>query len=110
MFGVTPSVFRNTELIYSNAIAKMAERMGYKGILAEGADGILGWRSPTFVYKPVGTENIKLLLKHYRLSDDIAFRFSERSWKEFPLTAPKFADWISAHNGNGEYHKSFYGL
>ncbi|OHA97312.1 MAG: alpha-amylase [Candidatus Zambryskibacteria bacterium RIFCSPHIGHO2_12_FULL_38_34] len=100
LFGVIPSVFRNTELIYSNQIAKMAEKMGYRGILAEGADHILGWRSPTFVYKPIGTEKIKLLLKHYRLSDDIAFRFSQRSWEGWPLTAPKFADWVSSHNGN----------
>ncbi len=102
LFGVTPTVFRNTELIYSNDIAKMVENMGYKGILAEGADHVLGWRSPTFLYKPVGTEKIKLLLKHYRLSDDIAFRFSSREWKEFPLTAPKFADWVASHNGNGQ--------
>lgn len=102
LFGVTPSIFRNTELIYSNEIAKMAEEMGYKGILAEGADHVLGWRSPAFVYKPTGTDNIKLLLKHYRLSDDIAFRFSQRSWEGWPLTAPKFADWVSSHNGAGE--------
>lgn len=102
LFGVTPSVFRNTELIYSNEIAKMAEKMGYKGILAEGADHILGWKSPAFVYKPTGTENIKLLLKHYKLSDDIAFRFSQQSWEGWPLTAPKFADWVHSHNGNGE--------
>jgi alpha-amylase len=101
LFGVTPSVFRNTELIYSNDIAKLVEKMGYKGILAEGADHVLGWRSPTFIYKPTGTENIKLLLKHYRLSDDIAFRFSQRSWEGWPLTAPKFADWVTSHNGNG---------
>jgi alpha-amylase len=100
LFGVTPSVFRNTELIYSNEIAKMAEQMGYKGILAEGADHVLEWRSPTFVYKPTGTDNIKLLLKHYRLSDDIAFRFSQRSWEGWPLTASKFADWVSSHNGS----------
>jgi len=101
LFGVTPSIFRNTELIYSNDIAKMAEDMGFNAILAEGADHVLGWRSPTFIYKPVGTENIKLLLKHYRLSDDIAFRFSQQSWEGWPLTAPKFAGWINAHNGNG---------
>lgn len=101
LFGVTPSVFRNTELIYSNEVAKMAEEMGYRGILAEGADHILGWRSPTFLYKPTGTGKIKLLLKHYRLSDDIAFRFSQQSWEGWPLTAPKFADWVSSHNGNG---------
>lgn len=102
LFGVTPTVFRNTELIYSNDIAQMAEKMGYRGILAEGADHILGWRSPTFVYKPTGTENIKLLLKHYRLSDDVAFRFSQKSWEGWPLTASKFADWVSKHNGSGD--------
>ena len=101
LFGVTPTIFRNTELIYSNEIAKMVEEMGYRGILAEGADHVLGWRSPTFLYKPVGTENIKALLKHYKLSDDIAFRFSQRSWSEWPLTADKFGGWVSAHNGNG---------
>ena len=102
LFSLTPTVFRNTELIYSNEIAKKAEEMGYTGILAEGADHVLGWRSPAFVYKPTGTEKIKLLLKHHRLSDDIAFRFSSREWPEFPLTAPKFADWVSSHNGNGQ--------
>ncbi len=102
LFGVTPTIFRNTELIYNNDIARLVEKMGYKGILAEGADHVLGWRSPTFVYKPVGTERIKALLKHYKLSDDIAFRFSQRSWSEWPLTADKFADWVSSHNGNGQ--------
>ena len=101
LFNVKPAVFRNTELIYSNEIANFAEKMGYKGILAEGADHILQWRSPNFVYKPKGAKNIKLLLKNYRLSDDIAFRFSEKSWKEFPLTAPKYANWINQINGNG---------
>lgn len=101
IFGVTPRVFRNTELIYSNEIAKMAEDMGYTAILAEGADHVLGWRSPSFLYKPVNG-NIKLLLKHYKLSDDIAFRFSSKGWHEYPLTADKFADWLDAHNGNGE--------
>ncbi len=102
LFSFTPRVFRNTELIYNNDLAKMAEEMGYVGILAEGADHILGWRSPNFVYQPAGTSGIKLLLKNYRLSDDIAFRFSERSWQDFPLTADKFARWISSHNGSGE--------
>ncbi|HIH37681.1 glycoside hydrolase family 57 protein [Candidatus Woesearchaeota archaeon] len=101
LFGVTPSVFRNTELIYSNHIAMLAEEMGYKAILAEGADHILGWRSPNFVYKPT-TANIKLLLKNYRLSDDIAFRFSNRDWAGWPLTAEKFTDWVNQANGSGE--------
>ncbi|MCI0566351.1 glycoside hydrolase family 57 protein [bacterium] len=101
LFGQTPTVFRNTELIYNNDLARMVAGMGYKGILAEGADHILGWRSPNFLYNPRGAAHIKLLLKNYRLSDDIAFRFSEKSWAEHPLTAPKFAEWVSAVNGNG---------
>ena len=102
VFNQEPKVFRNTELIYNNDLAKTVEKMGYRGILAEGADHILGWRSPNFVYQPKGCQKIKLLLKNYRLSDDVAFRFSSRDWSEFPLTAPKFASWISAVNGNGE--------
>ncbi len=102
IFGVKPKVFRNTELAYSNDLALWADRHGYKAILAEGWDHFLGWRSPNFVYKPRGTEKIRLLLKNYKLSDDIAFRFSEKSWPSWPLTAEKFASWISAVNGNGQ--------
>ncbi|MGV8152577.1 MAG: glycoside hydrolase family 57 protein [Candidatus Nanoarchaeia archaeon] len=101
LFNYTPKVFRNTELIYNNELASHIENMGYKGIIAEGADHILGWRSPNFVYKPVNSNKIRLLLKNYKLSDDIAFRFSERSWKEWPLKADKFSGWLSAINGNG---------
>ncbi len=101
IFGITPKIFRNTELAYNNQLAKWAEEKGYKGILAEGWDTILGWRSPNFVYRPKGCKKIKLLLKNYKLSDDVAFRFSERKWVEWPLTADKFAAWISAVNGNG---------
>lgn len=100
LFGVTPTVLRNTELIYNNALAKKAEEMGFNAVLAEGWDYILGWRSPNFVYKPVNS-NIKLLLKNYRLSDDLAFRFSDRGWNEWPLTSEKFAQWVNAVNGNG---------
>lgn len=101
LFGVTPKVFRNTELVYTNDLAKFVENMGYKGILLEGWDTVLGWRSPNFLYKPVNTSKIKALLKNYKLSDDIAFRFSNRSWSEWPLTADKFAQWVSNTNGNG---------
>ncbi len=94
LFGVHPKVFRNTELAYNDNLAKWADENGYKGILAEGWDRILGWRSPNFVYRPVGCKNIKLLLKNYRLSDDIAFRFSNRSWSEWPLTVPKYMNWL----------------
>jgi len=101
LFNQTPSVFRNTELVFNNELANVAEGMGYKGILAEGADHILGWRSPNFLYTPSTCNTIKLLLKNYKLSDDIAFRFSEKSWKEFPLTAEKFTHWVNDVNGNG---------
>ncbi len=101
LFGITPKAFRNTELIFNNELAHEIEKMGYPVILAEGADKILGWRSPNFVYKTPDA-NIKLLLKNYKLSDDIAFRFSNKSWKEHPLTVPKFSQWINAVNGNGE--------
>lgn len=101
IFGQTPKVLRNTELSYSNDLALWAEKNGYKGILAEGWDSVLGWRSPNFVYRPKGCKKIKVLLKNYRLSDDIAFRFSERSWEGWPMTAEKFASWVNAIHGNG---------
>ena len=95
LFGVKPQVFRNTEFAYNDSLAKWADEKGYKGILAEGWDKILGWRSPNYVYRPAGTQNIKLLLKNYRLSDDIAFRFSNRAWSEWPLTVPKYINWLN---------------
>jgi len=101
LFGVKPKVFRNTELIYSNDVAREVEKMRFKGILSEGADHVLDWRSPNFIYRPAGTKKISLLLKNYRLSDDIAFRFSQRQWKDWPLTAEKFAHWVNKVNGNG---------
>jgi alpha-amylase len=94
VFGVTPVVFRNTELAYNDELALWAEQYGYKGILAEGWDAVLEWRSPSHVYRPTGTQNLSLLLKNYQLSDDIAFRFSNRAWSEWPLTAGKFDSWI----------------
>ena len=94
LFGVRPTIFRNTELAYNDALAHWAESKGYQGILAEGWDKILGWRSPNHVYRPVGCQNLRLLLKNYRLSDDIAFRFSNRGWSEWPLTVPKYLNWL----------------
>lgn len=102
IFGVKPKVFRNTELMYNNDIAKIVESMGYEGIIAEGVDRILDWRSPNFIYRPKGTKRIKLLLKNYRLSDDIAFRFSNRDWSGWPMSAEKFAGWVNQVNGNGQ--------
>lgn len=94
LFGQTPQVFRNTELCYNNDVAYWADKAGYKGILAEGWDPILDWRSPNFVYRPTYTNNIRLLMKNYKLSDDIAFRFGDQNWSEWPLTADKFAGWL----------------
>ncbi|NBW39690.1 alpha-amylase [bacterium] len=101
LFGQRPQVFRNTELIYDNRIAKLASEMGFQGVIAEGVDDVLGWRSPNFVYEAQGSDT-KLLLKNYRLSDDIAFRFSNQGWKEWPLTTEKFANWTHQISGNGE--------
>ncbi|MBD3355166.1 polysaccharide deacetylase family protein, partial [Candidatus Woesearchaeota archaeon] len=101
LFNYTPKIFRNTELIYNNELANYIEKMGYKGILAEGADHVLGWRSPNFVYSPKTTSKIKLLLKNYKLSDDIAFRFSNQGWPEWPLTTGKFTQWVNNINGGG---------
>lgn len=94
IFGQTPTAFRNTELCYNNDVAYWADKAGYKAILAEGWDPVLGWRSPDFVYRPSYTEHVKLLMKNYKLSDDIAFRFGDRAWSEWPLTADKFARWL----------------
>lgn len=99
-FGVTPTVFRNTELAYNDELARWVDEQGYKGILAEGWDKVLDWRSPNHVYTAAGTQNLKLLLKNYRLSDDIAFRFSNQAWSEWPLTAHKFVKWAN-HNSPG---------
>lgn len=95
VFGQTPQVFRNTELSYNNDVAYWADRAGYIGVLTEGWDPILGWRSPNFVYRPIYTNQIRLLMKNYKLSDDIAFRFGDRNWAEWPLTADKFSHWLS---------------
>lgn len=96
LFGVETQVFRNTELAYNDDLAKWADDYGFKGILAEGWDPILEWRSPNHVYRPAGTKNIALLLKNYRLSDDLAFRFSNQDWSEWPLTADKYSQWTNA--------------
>lgn len=101
-FGQTPKVFRNTELIYNNELAAAVEKMGYKAILCEGKDSLLGTRTPNFLYQPAGTLKIKAMLKNYRLSDDIAFRFSDRNWTEWPLQADTFAGWVHKVAGNGE--------
>ncbi|MFT4343693.1 MAG: glycoside hydrolase family 57 protein [Candidatus Woesearchaeota archaeon] len=102
LFGVTPTVFRNTELIFSNHISKVVKDMGFKAVLAEGADHVLEWRSPHYVYSTVSAPDLPVLMKSYKLSDDIAFRFGDVNWPEFPLTVPKFVSWLNAINGSGE--------
>jgi len=95
VFGVTPTAFRNTELSYNNELAQWADQAGYKAILAEGWDAVMGWRSPNFMYQPAGTQSIKVLTKNYRLSDDIAFRFVNQAWQDYPLTTEKLMGWVN---------------
>lgn len=95
-FGVKPSVVRNTELIYNDEIAPQLVAMGFKGVLTEGAKHILGWKSPNYVYTAASAPKLKLLLRNGKLSDDIAYRFSDTSWSEFPLTADKYISWIAS--------------
>jgi len=99
LLGVTPRVFRNTESIFSNEIAQRAEAMGYAGIVAEGTEGALGGRSPNFLYRPKGCSKINVLMRNYPLSDDVGYRFSSRGWKEWPLTAEKYAAWLANCDG-----------
>ena len=101
-FGVTPKAFRNTELIYSDAIGEMVYEMGFKTMLTEGAKHVLGWKSPNFVYTGATAPKLKLLLKNSALSDDIAFRFSDRSWSEWPLTGEKYLAWLKSSTQNEE--------
>ena len=101
-FGVTPKAFRNTELIYSDAIGEMVHDMGFKTMLTEGAKHVLGWKSPNFVYTCAQASGLKLLLKNSGLSDDIAFRFSDRNWSDWPLTGEKYLGWLKAAAQNDE--------
>jgi len=94
LFGQPGRTFRNTELLYSDALAASVEAMGYDVVLAEGTEKILGNRTPNQVYRPAGTSRIRLLLRNYRLSDDVAFRFADRNWTGYPLTAAKYAHWL----------------
>lgn len=101
-FNQKPKVFRNTELQYNNELAAFVEEMGYEAIIGEGVDRILNHRSPNFIYKAPNVSKIKSLLKNYKLSDDVAFRFSNQAWEEYPLTADKFATWVHSIAGMGE--------
>ena len=120
-FGQKPTAFRNTELIYSDAIAATVSDMGFRVMLAEGAKHVLGWKLPDFVYVDAAEQRLRLLLRNYKLSDDIAFRFSNQGWSEYPLSAEKYASWLSAENGEvinlfmdyetfGEHQKASTGI
>lgn len=102
LFHQEPVIFRNTELIFNNELAAHVAALGYKAMLCEGADRYLLDRTPNQVYTSPGLEKFSLLLKNYRLSDDIAFRFSNHEWKDWPLTADKFSGWLHDHAGNAE--------
>ena len=120
-FGIKPTAFRNTELIYSDDIAATVSGMGFKTMLAEGAKHILGWKSPNFAYTDAVDNKLHLLLRNYKLSDDIGFRFSNEGWSEWPLTADKYASWVAAETGEvvnifmdyetfGEHQKASTGI
>ncbi|MGQ9468700.1 MAG: glycoside hydrolase family 57 protein [Nitrososphaerales archaeon] len=121
LFGIEPNVFENTELIYNDSVAKAVEKIGYEGILTEGVDDILESKSPNYVYSSPGDKGLKLLFRHHRLSNDITFRFSNKAWDEFPLTAEKYCNWLAATPGDvilialdieifGEYHLEDTGI
>jgi alpha-amylase len=120
-FGVMPGVFRNTELIASDALAAQVMKMGFTAMLVEGAERVLGGRSPNHVYAAEGSPELRLLPRNYRLSDDVAFRFSDRNWDGWPLTAERYAGWIAASAGDvvnvfmdyetfGEHHDAQTGI
>jgi alpha-amylase len=94
IFGVKPTIFRNSCLIYSDEIGRIVSEMGFKGMLTEGAKHILGWKSPHFIYHCTEAPRLKLLLRDNSLSEDIGFRFNDSSWSEYPLFADTYMDWI----------------
>ncbi len=121
LFGMRPTVFRNSELVFNNELAAYAESMGYKGIVSNGTPQALGWRSPNYVYNPTSTKSIKLLLKNVGMSEDIEHRFSDESWNEWPMTSRKMAGWLGDAEGEvvnlfmdyealGEHHKKDSGI
>lgn len=96
LFGQKPKVFRNTELIFSDEIATMIAGMGFKGVITEGAKHILGWKSPNYLYNSIAAPKLKILLRNDKFTDDIARRFSDTEWNEYPLNAEKFVSWVAA--------------
>ncbi|MBP7510255.1 MAG: alpha-amylase [Prolixibacteraceae bacterium] len=106
-FGFRPQVFRNTEMIYSDEIGNMISEFGFKGMLTEGAKHILGWKSPNYLYNNAINPRLKVLLRNFKLSDDISFRFSNSSWSEYPLTTEKFTNWILKSDPKEEVYNIF---
>lgn len=102
LFNIEPKVFRNTELIYSDEIGAMVYDLGYEAMLTEGAKHVLGWKSPNYLYTNAINQKLKVLLKNFKLSDDIAFRFSDKTWNEYPLTTDKFVGWLNDLDKNDE--------
>ncbi len=102
LFGQKPRVFRNTEMIYSDEIGDKIEKMGYSAILTEGAKHVLGWKSPNYLYASALNPKLKILMRNFKLSDDISFRFSNTNWDKFPLTAEKFVGWLENTEPNEE--------
>lgn len=102
VFGQEPSVVRLTGLIYSDQIGEKIAKLGYKGMVTEGAKHILGWKSPNFIYTNANNDKLKLLLRNYQLSDDIAYRFSDTAWDQWPVTSEKYAGWINSVEKNEE--------
>ncbi|MHB8567040.1 MAG: glycoside hydrolase family 57 protein [Nitrososphaerales archaeon] len=100
MLGYETKVFENSEFIYNDTIAKLVESLGFEGILSEGVESVLEWRSPNYVYSALGAGRLKLLLRHYKLTDDVGFRFSQKTWPEYPLMADKYVDWLSSTPGD----------
>jgi alpha-amylase len=101
-FGVTPTAFRNTELSYNDSLATWADEAGYEAVLAEGWDPVLAGRTPNAVYRPPNTDHVRLLTKNYRLSDDIAFRFGNKAWSEWPLDTGSYEQWVDASLYDGD--------
>ena len=102
LFGKKPVTYRNAELVYNNAMGVALGELGYKAVMAEGADHVLGWRSPNYLYSPVGAPGVRLFLRNIGLSTDLGRRFSDTSWNQWPLTAEKYADWVHSLAGDAE--------
>ena len=102
VFGVKTITFRNTEMVYFNGMAPILEKLGFQTILTQGTRKILGWRSPGFMYQPKDTTKINLLLNYAPLTEHVQYYFSTKNWREYPITADKFSDWVHALSGNGE--------